>query len=87
MSLLDHMMVVLVEPKNPGNIGSAVRAMKNMGIATLRLVNPVSYRDEPEQRKMGYRSQEIVERAQDYPDLAIGPGGYDAGFSGHRPER
>ena len=70
MSLLDHMMVVLVEPKNPGNIGSAVRAMKNMGISTLRLVNPVSYRDEPEQRKMGYRSQEIVQQAQEYPDLA-----------------
>jgi tRNA/rRNA methyltransferase len=70
MSLRDNMMVVLVEPKNPGNIGSAVRAMKNMGIATLRLVNPVPYRDEPDQRRMGYRSQEIVDQAQDYPDLA-----------------
>jgi tRNA/rRNA methyltransferase len=70
MSLFDNMMVVLVEPKKPGNIGSAVRAMKNMGVSTLRLVNPVSYRDEPEQRKMGYRSQEIVEQARDYPDLA-----------------
>lgn len=70
MSLLENLMVVLVEPKNPGNIGSAVRAMKNMGISRLRLVNPVPYRDEPDQRRMGYRSQEIVEGASDHADLA-----------------
>ena len=48
-----NMYVVMVEPKNAGNIGSAVRAMKNMGIANLRLVNPVDYRDNEEQRKLG----------------------------------
>ncbi|MCK5222672.1 MAG: tRNA (cytosine(32)/uridine(32)-2'-O)-methyltransferase TrmJ, partial [Candidatus Aminicenantes bacterium] len=25
--------IILVEPKNPGNIGSVVRAMKNMGFS------------------------------------------------------
>jgi len=31
---------VLVEPAEPGNIGSSARAMKNMGFANLELVNP-----------------------------------------------
>jgi TrmH family RNA methyltransferase len=66
---LDNISIVLVEPKNAGNIGSTVRAMKNMGIKDLRLVNPVEYRDVGEQRKMGYRSQEIIKASRSYPDL------------------
>lgn len=31
---------VLVEPSHPGNIGAVARAMKNMGLAELVLVNP-----------------------------------------------
>ena len=65
-----NMYVVMVEPKNAGNIGSAIRAMKNMGIANLRLVNPVDYRDNEEQRKLGYRSQEIVENSQVFSTLS-----------------
>jgi tRNA/rRNA methyltransferase len=66
---LDNIYVVLVEPKNPGNIGSAVRAMKNMGISHLRLVNPVEYRDVAEQKKMGYRSQEIIAACREFDTL------------------
>src|SRR6185312_12263373 len=32
--------IVLVEPSHPGNIGAAARAMKNMGLERLVLVNP-----------------------------------------------
>lgn len=67
--LLDNIYVILVEPKEAGNIGSTVRAMKNMGVSHLRLVNPVPYRDVVEQRKMGYRSQEIIEASQEFPTL------------------
>jgi TrmH family RNA methyltransferase len=69
-TLQDNVYVVLVEPRNPGNIGSTVRAMKNMGISHLRLVNPVEYRDDVEQRKMGYRSQEIIKESQEYKSLS-----------------
>jgi tRNA/rRNA methyltransferase len=69
LMLLDNVYVVLVEPKNPGNIGSVVRAMKNMGISHLRLVNPVNYRDETEQKKMGYRAQEITENSKEFNTL------------------
>jgi tRNA/rRNA methyltransferase/tRNA (cytidine32/uridine32-2'-O)-methyltransferase len=35
--------VVLHEPQDPVNIAAVVRAMKNMGVAALRLVRPVPY--------------------------------------------
>ncbi len=34
--------IVLVEPKNPGNIGFVARAMKNFGFSELILINPSS---------------------------------------------
>jgi tRNA/rRNA methyltransferase len=66
---LDHIYVVLVEPKNAGNIGSVVRAMKNMGVSRLRLVNPVEYREVTEQKKMGYRAQELIETSEEFETL------------------
>lgn len=38
--MLANFKVVLVETSHPGNIGAVARAMKNMGMAQLRLVNP-----------------------------------------------
>jgi len=37
-TLLDRIAIVLSHPSHPGNIGSAARAMKTMGLADLRLV-------------------------------------------------
>jgi tRNA (cytidine32/uridine32-2'-O)-methyltransferase len=37
---LQNIRVVMVEPTHPGNIGAAARAIKNMGLCDLRLVNP-----------------------------------------------
>jgi TrmH family RNA methyltransferase len=37
---LDNLVVVLVRPRNPLNIGAAARAMSNFGAHRLRLVNP-----------------------------------------------
>lgn len=39
-SPLDRIIVVLSHTSHPGNIGAAARAMKTMGLTTLRLVNP-----------------------------------------------
>jgi len=36
----DNISFVLVEPKEPGNIGASARAIKNMGFRNLCLVNP-----------------------------------------------
>lgn len=37
---MNKVRVVLVEPTHPGNIGAVARAMKNMGLMNLTLVNP-----------------------------------------------
>ena len=40
MSLNTQVKIILVETTNPGNIGSALRAMKTMKFSKLCLVNP-----------------------------------------------
>jgi tRNA (cytidine32/uridine32-2'-O)-methyltransferase len=40
--MLDNVKVVLVNTSHTGNIGSAARAMKTMGLSQLVLVDPVS---------------------------------------------
>lgn len=42
-TILSRLRVVLYEPLDPVNIAATVRAMKNMGVADLRLVRPVAY--------------------------------------------
>lgn len=37
--------IVLVNPSHPGNVGAAARAMKNMGLDELYLVNPQEFPD------------------------------------------
>src|SRR5215471_17771807 len=46
-SQLDNLMVVLVRPRNPLNIGACARAMSNFGAHHLRIVNPyvVAFRE------------------------------------------
>ena len=43
--LLRRIRVVLSRPSHPGNIGSAARAMKTMGITQLYLVRPKRFPD------------------------------------------
>ena len=38
-----YVQIVLVETSHPGNIGSVARAMKNMGLANLALINPQKF--------------------------------------------
>ncbi|MCB9678827.1 MAG: TrmJ/YjtD family RNA methyltransferase [Alphaproteobacteria bacterium] len=47
--LLDRTVVVLVQPQHPGNVGAAARAMKNMGLSRLVVVDPPAY--DPEQAR------------------------------------
>jgi len=59
--------VVLVAPKNEGNIGAVARILKNTGLVDLRLVNPPSLGDEAFARSMGGR--EILENARVFTDF------------------
>ena len=43
MNKLPHIKIVLVNTSHPGNIGATARAMKNMGLSRLILVNPMEF--------------------------------------------
>jgi tRNA/rRNA methyltransferase len=60
--------IVLVEPQNPGNVGMVCRAMKNMGLAGLRLVNPCRI-DHPEALKFAVAARDLLEGAVIFPTL------------------
>jgi len=65
----DNIVIVLVEPQSPGNIGMACRAMKNMGLTRLRLVNGCD-RFHPESLKFAVSAKDLLEQAELYTDLA-----------------
>jgi tRNA (cytidine32/uridine32-2'-O)-methyltransferase len=75
----------LVTPEGPGNIGSAARAIKNMGFTRLALVSPSDPRGE-ESIRMAYRSREILDQARLFPDLstALSETQWVVGISGRR---
>ncbi len=56
---------ILVEPKEPGNIGASARAMKNMGFKNLELVNPQGFLDD-EARRMACNAVNLLERAKNH---------------------
>jgi TrmH family RNA methyltransferase len=60
--LLDNIRIVMVESQVPGNVGSAARAIKNMGISQLVLVSPW-FRDHPQARYMAHGREDILENA------------------------
>src|SRR3984957_7685760 len=67
-SRLDRVAVVLYEPQDPVNIGAVVRAMKNMGLADLRLVRPVAY--EPERIEgVAHDTADLVHRIRHFETL------------------
>ncbi len=59
---LDRVAICLVEPIKAGNVGSVARAMKNMGLSRLVLVNPPDLTD-MECRMMSMGAMDIVEKA------------------------
>ena len=57
---LDRIRVVLVEPKQAGNIGSVSRAMRNAGLQHLVLVNPGADHTSGDARKMAVGAGDIL---------------------------
>jgi TrmH family RNA methyltransferase len=43
VSFADRVVIVLVQPQQSGNVGAAARAMKNMGLERLVIVDPPAY--------------------------------------------
>jgi len=59
----DNISFILIEPKEPGNIGASARAMKNMGFTNLELVYP-GYFFASEAKQMACQGVEILEKAR-----------------------
>jgi tRNA/rRNA methyltransferase/tRNA (cytidine32/uridine32-2'-O)-methyltransferase len=84
-SALDAVVVVLFEPQNPINIGATVRAMKNMGVSRLRLVNPVEY-DAIRIEGIAHGTMDLIERIERFDDLdaAVADCVHVVGFTARR---
>lgn len=65
---MDELVVVLVRPRNPLNIGAAARAMSNFGARQLRLVNPyaVAFRE----ARSAVGASDILRKAEEHKTLA-----------------
>jgi tRNA/rRNA methyltransferase len=61
--------IVLCRPSHPGNIGSAARAMKTMGITDLRLVAPEKF-PAKEAEWMATNAADVLADARVHPSLA-----------------
>ncbi len=79
------MRVVLYEPQDPINIGATVRAMKNMGVARLRLVRPAWY-DRNKIEQIAHDTREIAENIEHFDTLEAALAGCVrvAGFTARR---
>jgi len=64
----DNIFFVLVEPKEPGNIGASARALKNMGFTNLELINPAHHVTD-EARFMACNATDLLDKAAVYPNL------------------
>ena len=84
-SLLDSVVVVLFEPQNPINIAATVRAMKNMGVGRLRLVNPVEY-DAIRIEGIAHGTMDLIERIERFDDFdaAVADCVHVVGFTARR---
>ena len=82
MGDLSLIRVVLARPSHPGNIGAAARAMKTMGFADLRLVQPRAFPD-PQAQAMASGALDVLERARvfDALEAALGDAVLAVGFS------
>jgi TrmH family RNA methyltransferase len=66
--ILKNVVVVLDHPQNVVNIAGVVRAMKNMGLRRLRLVNPAEY-DTWRVGGIAHRSEDVTEEAEIFDAL------------------
>src|SRR5438128_3005243 len=67
-SELDHLRVVLVDARNPLNIGAAARAMSNFGVRRLRVVNPYEVAFREARSAMG--AAKLLANAEEYKTVA-----------------
>ncbi len=68
MEPLDNVSIVLVDTKHAANIGATARAMMNMGLSRLVLVDPPGD-SKGESRKLAAGAEAVLDRAESFPTL------------------
>ena len=66
--LNEFVQIVLVETSHPGNIGSVARAMKNMGLSRLALINPKKFPHD-EATALAGNAGDVLEQAQIFSSI------------------
>jgi tRNA/rRNA methyltransferase len=69
MDISQKVAFVLCRPMHSGNIGSAARALKNMGFSDLRLIAPAASADSRAARSMAVHAGDVLRSATVHPDL------------------
>ena len=84
----DNVYFILVEPREPGNIGAAARAVKNMDFQNLCLVNPPHFKNDAAQW-FAHGASDILNSASVFNTVrdAIGNKNFVAGTSRRRGRR
>ena len=67
---LARVTIVLVRPTRPANVAAACRAMKNMGLRNLRIVDPPEGLDDREARAAAYRAWDVLDGAEPASNLS-----------------
>ncbi len=68
---MDRFRIVLVEPRDPGNVGSVCRAMKTMGFTKLRIVGRCREDfDENRVRTLSLHARDLFEEAEFFETLS-----------------
>jgi tRNA/rRNA methyltransferase len=66
---LDNIHIVLMQPRYPENIGSAARAMRNMGLRHLSVVDPENFDLSRAFKLSTHVAADVIERCRTYDDL------------------
>lgn len=66
---LDHVTIILNKPRFSGNIGASARAVKNMGLGRLVVVQPLRYDQEKINRMATHAAADIVNNIKIYETL------------------
>jgi len=77
----DNISIILKQPRCSENIGAAARAIRNMGIGRLVLVNPINYDFTKVMKLATHAAAEVVEQIEFYEELkeALSPYSYVVG--------
>ncbi len=66
---LHNIVILLNEPRYPGNIGASARCLKNMGFSKLRIVNPLNWDQDKILKMATHEASDIIHAAEIFNDL------------------